>query len=63
MHKTKHIDRTKLTEREAEVMALREQGLSYEEIGEKLHISPGTASNKAGSARKRLRAKEHLSGQ
>ncbi len=61
MGKTKHIDRTKLTPREAEVLALRDKGLSYEEIAEKMHISAGTASNKAGSARKRLRAKEHSS--
>ena len=63
MHKTKHIDRTKLTSREAEVLTLLEQGFTYEQIAEKLHISEGNVKNRICSINNRQRAKGHLSGQ
>lgn len=61
MHETKHIDRAKLTPREAEVLALLEQGLSHKDIAEQLHISEGNVKNKIGSINNRQRAKEYFS--
>jgi DNA-binding CsgD family transcriptional regulator len=55
--------KTQLTQREAEALALKQQGLTYKQIAEKLGISEKAVDNRLIKARKRIRAKEYLSGQ
>lgn len=53
--------KTQLTQREAETLALKQQGLTYKQIAEKLGISEKAVDNRLIKARKRIRTKEHSS--
>lgn len=52
-----------LTQKEAEVLALREQGLKYQQIADKLDISYKKVKSRLWKARNFIKTKENLSGQ
>ena len=55
----KYFDRTQLTPREAEIQALLSQGLSNEQIAEKLNISGKTVINHLHSIKIRKKGEEY----
>jgi two-component system, NarL family, nitrate/nitrite response regulator NarL len=49
-----------LTPRELEVLTLAAEGLSYPEIGRRLHLAPATVKTYAGRAYERLGARDRV---
>lgn len=58
MSTTKYTDRTQLSPREAEIAALKSQGLSNEQIAEKLRLKEGTVKHHIYSINMRKRARK-----
>ena len=55
-----NIDRTQLTAREQEVLTLRREGFTYQQIADRLGIARGTVVNHMCSIRDRLRGRGRL---
>jgi DNA-binding CsgD family transcriptional regulator len=59
MSTTKYTDRTQLSPREAETQALKSQGLSNQQIAEKLGLKEGTVAHHLYSIGLRKRGVEY----
>lgn len=59
MATTKYTDRTQLSPREAEIAALKSQGLSNEQIAEKLRLKEGTVAHHLYSINLRKRGEKY----
>jgi DNA-binding CsgD family transcriptional regulator len=56
-------NKTQLTQKEAEVLALRNQGLKYQQIADELGISHKKVKSRLWKARNFIKTKERSSGQ
>lgn len=60
---TKYRDRTQLSKRESEILALQKQGMTYNQIAETLNISFGTVCTRMKSIHQRMVGKMYKDDQ